>query len=136
MRRITLLIFAPLLLSGCKKTIQRIQENRIMDAMTSGQWKVVSFSHNGTSRTAEFSAYVFQFYKSKTVDAIQGPATEKTGVWEGDAENRTIMASFQNVAEPLILLNGTWKIDKNSWTYVEASIHITGDIRKLRLEKL
>lgn len=129
----TLLFF---LVAGCKKTVERLKENAVISAMTDGQWVITFFEKNGSVVTAEFSGYKFQYHKNYTVDAIKNGGVEKTGTWNGDPNAMTITASFPNAIHPLILLNGNWHIDKNSWTYVVASQTLGADTKKLRLEKL
>jgi len=119
---------------SCSK--EQIAKNAVMNAMTSGQWKVVSFKNGSTDVTADFSAYTFQFKENYTVDAIHNSTVEKTGAWTADANAKTITSTFTNATHPIILLNGTWQITNNSWTFVEASQTVNGTLRTLRLEKI
>jgi hypothetical protein len=131
----SLLLLLPLLFfARCSK--EEIQRNAVMSAMTSGQWKVVSFDSAGTSLTSGFSGYQFQFKEAGSVDAIKNGTVDKTGTWSADANARTITSLFTNGGNPLALLNGTWKITNNSWTFVEATLIINNEERKLRLEKV
>ena len=124
------------LVIGCNKQVEKIQRNAVIDAMTSGQWKVSSYKNGSTDETASFSPYQFQFKDDFSVDAINSGNVEKTGSWTADAAAKTITSSFSNAANPLLLLNGTWKVTNNSWTFVEASQTINGNSCKLRLDKL
>lgn len=135
-RGLAIVSFLLITLSGCKKTIEQIQEDLIMKAMTDGQWKITRFTDNGTDITSSFSTYKFQYYKDKTVDAINGSAVEKKGNWDGDAATMTTWANFDGVSAPLSLINGSWKIDNNSWTFVEATQTTGSGTRKMRLDKL
>jgi len=119
-------------LLGC---VKKKEENLVVNAMVNGQWKVTSFKKAGTDVTADFSSYLFQFKSNFTVDAINNGAIEKTGSWNADASAQTITSSFSNAANPLILLNGTWQITNNSWTWVEASQTVNGELLTLRLDK-
>lgn len=103
--------------------------------MTDGQWKVTNFKLNGTDITADFANYKFKYYSDKTVDAINNGTVEKTGQWDGNSANNTTWANFTGAVYPLSLINGTWHIDRNSWTYVEASQTIGSDTRIMRLDK-
>ena len=94
-------------LSGCKKAIEKIQEDAIIRAMTDGQWKITSFTVNGTDITSNFSAYKFQYYSNKTVDAINNGTVERTGTWDGDAGTMTTSANFAGAPTPLSLINGS-----------------------------
>ena len=134
--------FLPLLLliliffTGCKKTIEKLQEDAIIKAMTDGQWKITSFTLNGTDLTSSFSTYKFQYYSNKTVDAINNGSVEKTGTWDGDAATMTTSAKFIGVAAPLSHVNGDWHIDNSSWTYVVASQVVGAETKVMRLDKL
>jgi hypothetical protein len=130
-------IFTLLLLSSlfsCNK--EEMAKNAVISAMTSGQWKVVNFKDGATDVTTDFASYKFQFKEDLTVDAINNTMVEKTGTWTADANAKTITSTFDNANTPLILLNGTWKITDNSWTFVEATQTTNGGLRTLRLEKL
>jgi len=124
-----------LLLAGCQKMKENIQEDMVMKAMTDGEWRVSSFSKASEDKTAGFAPYRFQFRSNKTVDALNNGNKEKTGTWEADPANRTITSSFSNATPALMLLNGTWKITNNSWTFVEASQTVNGETLTLRLDK-
>lgn len=136
MRKVILIISVIFLASGCKKSIEKMKENAVISAMTDGQWVITSFIKNGTVITSDFSGYKFQYYSNKTVDAIKNGIVEKTGTWDGNAETMTISANFLNTVLPLSLVNGSWHIDNNSWTYVVASQNSGTETRKMRLEKL
>lgn len=125
-----------LLLPSCKKAIEKKKENIIVDAMTSGQWKVASFIQDGQDLTADFSGYAFKYYENRTVDAIHSGSVEKTGTWSENVNTLEILASFQGAVDPLLRINGTWKIDKTDWTYVESTWTSGGVVRKMRLEKI
>ncbi|HLG38817.1 MAG TPA: hypothetical protein VI461_04075 [Chitinophagaceae bacterium] len=132
---LSIVLITILILPGCKKYIEKKTEDAIIDAMTSGQWIITVFTQNSNDITSSFSGYKFQYYRDQTVEAIKNNVVEKTGTWEGNASALTISANFTNVAEPLILLNGSWHIDNNSWTFVAASQNAGGELRTLRLEK-
>ena len=126
--------FLLLFITSCSK--EKIQQNAVIDAMTSGQWKVVNFVNAGTNITTDFAAYKFQFKDNLSVDAINNTVVEKTGSWNADANARTITSNFSGAVNPLALFNGTWKITNNSWTFVEANLTVNNETRTLRLEKL
>lgn len=124
-------------LAGCKKQIEKIQTNLVIEAMTTGQWKMVSFKDGSTDLTQDFSPYTFQFKTNYTVDAIKNSLVESSGTWNADADAKTISSNFNPPAtNPLPFLNGTWKITNNSWTFVEANQTVNGVLRTLRLEKI
>lgn len=132
---VTLLILFSFLV-GCKKTIQEKKEDLVIKAMTSGQWIITNFIYNSTDITADFSSYKFQYYSNKTVEAINNGAVEKTGTWDGNAATMTTWANFSGATTPLSLINGTWHIDDNSWTFVLASQNSGGETKTMRLDKL
>ncbi|MBI5856229.1 MAG: hypothetical protein HZB42_01160 [Sphingobacteriales bacterium] len=121
--------------SGCKKAIEKTQEDLVLLAMTDGQWGITIFTQNGTNITSDFAAYKFKYYSNKTVDAIKNGTVEQTGTWDGNASTLTTSANFTNASYPLQLINGNWHIDRNSWTYVEASQTIGSDTKTMRLDK-
>ena len=121
--------------SSCNKMKESIGEDLIVNAMTDGQWRVTSYKRDANDVTGSFSSYTFQFREDKTVDAISNGAVESKGTWNGNAQNRTIASSFTNATATLQLLNGTWQVTKNSWTFVEATQTVNNEVRTLRLDK-
>jgi len=107
----------------------------VIKAMIDCQWKVTNFTHNGSIITTDFTTYKFKYYSNKTVDAINNGTVEKTGNWDGNASAMTTSANFANAAYPLSLINGSWHIDNNSWTYVVASQLIGSETKTMRLDK-
>jgi len=130
-----LIIISLACLTGCKKVIEKKAETAIMNAMTDGQWVITTFISNGTNITTDFSAYRFQYFSNYTVNAIKSGTVENTGNWEGDVNTMSIFANFPNATNPLLLLNGTWHVTDNSWTYVKATMTIGNETRTLRLDK-
>lgn len=135
MKKITIYFFLIVLLAGCKKAVENIQEDLVIKAMTDGQWKITSFTQNGANITADFALYHFKYYSNKTVDAIKNSTVEKTGTWDGDASSMTTWANFISPPYPLNLINGSWHIDRNSWTYVEATQVNGSETKTMRLDK-
>ncbi len=135
MKKLILIFVMVASLSGCKKTVENIQEDLVIKAMTDGQWVITSFKVNTTNITADFAAYKFKYYSNKTVDAIKNGTTEMTGNWDGNASANTTWANFAGAVYPLTLINGTWNITKNSWTYVEASQTNGSEVKTMRLDK-
>lgn len=137
MKNIFVLFLLAGLLTGCEKTIvETIQEDLVIKAMTDGQWRVSRFQQDAADVTAAFAPYKFQFRSDKSVEAINNGAVESTGSWSADAAAKTIASSFSNsAAATLQLLNGTWRITKNSWTFVEATQTVNNEVRTLRLDK-
>jgi len=122
-------------LTGCKKIVEKQAENAIVKAMTDGQWVITSFTTDSTDITGDFTSYKFQYFANYTVDAIKNGTVEKTGTWQGDANTMSISANFPGASNPILLLNGTWHITDNSWTYVKATMTVNSEVRTLRLDK-
>ena len=115
--------------------MKNIQEDLVIKAMTDGQWVITSFTLNGSNITPDFAVYKFKYYSNKTVDALNNGTVEKTGNWDGNASAMTTWANFSGVAHPLSLINGTWNITRNSWTFVEARQTNGADTKTMRLDK-
>ena len=130
-----LLIFFFSLLS-CRKTLEEKARDIVVNAMVSGKWSMTHFTLDGANITTDFTGYSFQFFENETVDAIKNNTVEATGTRKGDAANMNISAHFTSVSEPLSLINGTWSITNNSWTFVEAKQNPGSQVKTLRLDKL
>ena len=135
MKNIIAFIFFSLCFLSCKKAIESAQEDLVIKAMTDGQWKIVRFNRGATDVTADFAPYRFQFRSNYTVEAINNSIIETVGSWNASANDRTITSSFSNAGVTVSLLNGTWIITNNSWTFVEATQTVNNEVRTLRLEK-
>jgi hypothetical protein len=138
LRAVLLLCCFSMSLSCNKSNISPLpgsQEDLVILAMTSGKWFVKSFSVNGNDSTSRFASYEFQYYSDKTVDAIKNNSSREKGNWDGNSSNMTTYANFPAAVNPLIMINGTWKIDRNSWTFVEASQTNGSEVKRMRLEK-
>lgn len=125
-----------LVLSGCKKAIENAQEDLVIRAMTDGEWVINGFTVQGNNITPDFSGYKFKYYSNRTVDAIKNGVVEKTGTWEGNATTMIISANFTSASYPLYLINGSWLVTRNGWTYVEATQTVGSEVMTLRLDKL
>lgn len=136
MKKLLILLLVPFFFVNCKKTVESIAQDLVVQAMVSGQWVVTKFTQNSNNITSGFSAYKFQYNSNKTVDAIKNGIIERTGNWDGNAAAMTTWAEFAGAPTPLSLINGTWNITKNSWTYVEATQTNGTEIKTLRLDKL
>ena len=133
MKNLAAILFIACTLTDCKKK-SAIQEDLVILAMTTGQWKVTSFVDGGVDRTTEFASYRFKYYSNNTVDAVSNGTVQKTGTWNGSASTMSISADFPNAVQPLVLINGNWNITRNSWTYVEAGQSQNGQQKTLRLD--
>lgn len=136
MKKLYTLFLLVTIFCSCEKTAEKIGEDLVMKAMTDGQWKITKFIQNGTDITTSFSGYKFQYYSNKTVDAILNGTTERSGNWDGNAAAMTTYANFPGAPNPISLINGTWNITNNGWTYVEATQTNGAETKTLRLDKL
>ena len=124
------------LLTGCKKVKENIQEKKVLDFITDGQWRVTQLLKGSTDYVADFAGYQFQFKTNNFVDAIKNGTVQKTGTWQGDAINFTITSAFPaDAVHPLSLLNGLWKIVDGGNDFVVATKDENGELSRLRLEK-
>ena len=135
MKKIIPFIVLLIALSGCKKAVENIQEDLVVKVMTDGQWTITNFTRNSLNITTDFSGYKFKYYSNKTVDAIKNGTVEKTGNWDGNAGAMTTWANFSSATYPLDLINGTWNITNNSWTYVVATQTNGSETKTMRLDK-
>lgn len=135
MKKTLLIILICFSFTSCKKAIENAQEDALIKIMTGGQWLVTHYKKGMEDVTADFSGYKFQFKSNRTVDAIKNNIVEKTGTWDGNAYNRSIVSNFANATHPLLLLNGTFLITDSGLTYVEANQTVNGEVRMLRLDK-
>lgn len=135
MKNIVAFILLSFCFVSCKKAIESAQEDLVIKAMTDGTWKVVRFNKGTTDITSDFAPYRFQFRSNYTVEAINNSIVETIGTWNASATDRTIASSFTNAGFTVSLLNGTWSITNNSWTFVEATQTVNNEVRTLRLEK-
>ncbi len=135
MKKLLTFTLLVVLFAGCKKTVENVQEDLVVKAMTDGQWVVTSFTQNGINITSDFTSYKFKYYSNKTVDAIKNGTVEKTGTWDGNANTMTTSANFTGAGYPLYLINGNWHIDNNSWTFVVATQTNGSESKTMRLDK-
>ncbi len=134
-----ILFFIVVVIFSCKKTIEKIveekQEDYVILAMTNGIWKMSWFKEDSLLIN-DFNGFEFKYYADYTVDGINPNGITKKGTWSGNGATLTTTTDFPASANaPLTKLNGSWKITKNSWTFVEAQ-QIVGNLTKtMRLDK-
>lgn len=139
MKSFFILLCSVLLLSSCKKAVEKVAEDAIVKIMVTGQWKVTKYTKGGTEVTGDFSAYSFQFKENKTVEAIKSGSIEQTGTWEGNASDLsapTIYSNFTAALYPLTLLNGTFLVTKTGQTFVKAKKTVSAEEHFIRLDKI
>ncbi len=95
---------------GCKKTINNIKEDLMVNLITSHTWKVVKFMEGTANLTSEYAVYDFEFEKNGTVKAVLNGVTEATGTWLGDEASQSITAAFPGAGPTLSKLTGKWTV--------------------------
>ena len=124
-------------LASCKKIEENVQENKAMEFITSGEWKVKSLIKDGTNHTTAFVPYIFRFKANGKVEALVDGIIAESGDWEGNTSEATIKSNFSTTAvHPLPLLNGTWQITDGGNNYTVANKTENGETSILRLEKI
>ena len=123
--------------NGCRKQIQKLKEEKLIDIVTNGRWKVVQYleANKMDTITYIFNNYEFQFFENKKIIAFEGNVEKQTGSFNYDLNARTIVAAFDNATYPLFKLNGTWKIKDSGENYVEAEQTVEGSLHFLELQK-
>lgn len=120
---------------SCKKAVEEQYNDIIKKLMTDGSWVITKFTENGTYITSSFNGWVYKFNDNNTITATQG-ATIQSGTWQSDVSTQTITAQFANaVGDPLVKLNGTWKIANSTptvgnFTQTKNSIPYTMELTK------
>jgi hypothetical protein len=138
--KIFYMFLCSVLLANCgakDKIIEDQTMKLLMQAVTTGQWRVTSFTKGGTDITTDFSAYKFQFKENNTVDALNNGVLEKSGTWNatGDVNAQTIVSNFPGATYPLGLINGSWNVVTTTWTSVLANQVVNGETLVMKLEK-
>jgi hypothetical protein len=93
---------------GCKKTVDNIKEDLMVNLITSNTWIIVRYLDGGSNITSTFSTYEFKFYKSGKVDAVKDGATQASGTWVGSEANQSITSEFPSTSDPFNKLTGIW----------------------------
>ena len=102
--RLSFLIFC----GSCKKTIDNIKEDLMINLITSNTWVVVRYLDGPSNITSTFSEYEFKFHKSGQVDAVKDGVTQASGTWEGSESNQSITSEFPSSGYPFNKLTGVW----------------------------
>lgn len=106
-RAFSLFLLLGISLGSCKKTINDQKEKYVLSAMTTGRWFLDYYAVNGVDSTADFQAYVFQFYDDSRIDAIT-TATTQGGTWSGDPSTLTMTIRFQSQDRNLTRISYPW----------------------------
>jgi len=120
---------------GCKKLVQKIQENAITALITENLWVVHSFSEGGTDLTASFTGYEFQFNKDFTLYGLKTGSPTMSGTWSPNVDSLTIATNFPSATGDFKKLNGLFKITNSTTSYVKANRFEGATEFKLWLDK-
>ncbi len=120
---------------GCKKTIENVKEDFVINLITNNIWLVTNFTEGSDNLTSSFVPYEFKFNKDETVHGIKTGAPDALGTWKGDANSMTITSSFPNGPVPLNKLTGVWHITKTTLSSVKATRTEGGMVYYLDLVK-
>jgi hypothetical protein len=101
-------IISIVVVGACKKAINSIKEDLMVNLITSHTWKVVKFMEGTANLTSEYSVYDFEFEKNSTVRAVLNGVTQATGTWVGDETTQSITAAFPGAGTTLSKLSGIW----------------------------
>ena len=107
---IPFLVLALSVSAGCKKAIDNIKEDLMINLITDNTWKVVRYLDGTENKTADYSEYDFKFSKNNTVNAIRNGAVEATGTWLGSESTQSITSDFSSAGSPLDQLTGVWLV--------------------------
>ena len=135
MKKLLPLLLGATLFIGCKKQVENVTEDLIVQNMIKGQWVITQFTQSGNNVTTNFSGYKFQFYSNKTVDAIKNGVKERTGNWGGSTTTMTTWVDFASAPAPIIFLNGTWDVIDAGFDYLEARQTNGTEVKTLELER-
>lgn len=126
--------FALVLSTSCKKAIEKKVEEKIMDAITTGEWIVEQYKEGENNLSNLFLYYHFKFNSDGTLTGTEnGNATD--GTWDPNTTDFTILTDFPTAVDPLKKLNGLWKIKDSDWDYVKAEMQTDNGTKLLILRK-
>jgi hypothetical protein len=123
--------------TSCKKTIDAIKEQVVVDAITDGIWTVTRFTEAGTNKTTDYTGWEFQYFNNGTSVAKKTGQPDVPGTWSGNAADWTFTATFTVTPPvPLDKLAGVWTVTRavatNKGSY---SRTIGGVVYELELTK-
>ncbi|HMZ46001.1 MAG TPA: hypothetical protein PLU36_04295 [Chitinophagaceae bacterium] len=132
------LIVAMVSFSGCKKAIEKIKEQEIVNAITNGKWVVSKFVEGTTTTTTDFAGWETIYYENGTFTSSKTGETNQTGTWAGNASNWTFTITFNATPPtPLNKLGGVWTVtravstDKGSYAKTEAGVNYELEMTKM-----
>jgi hypothetical protein len=92
--------FALVLSTSCKKAIEKKVEEKIMGAITTGEWIVEQYKEGENNLSNLFLNYYFKFNSDGTLTGtVNGAATD--GTWDPNTTDFTIFTDFPTAVDPL-----------------------------------
>lgn len=125
---------ALLLSMSCKKAIEKKAANMIMEAITNGEWIVEQYFEGSNNLSNQFQNYYFKFNTNGTLTGSTDSSVTN-GTWTPNVSDYTITSDFPTAVDPLIKLNGVWKLKDSDWDYVKAEMATSGGTKVLILRK-
>ena len=108
-----LLFFVLVSATSCKKAIEAIKEQLVVDAITDGIWTVTKFTETGTNKTSDYTGWEFQYFNNGTSVAKKTGNADVPGNWSGNAADFSFTAGFTTTPPvPLEKLAGTWTVTR------------------------
>lgn len=119
---------------SCKKAIEEKKQDLVMKAITDGIWVVEQYFEGTNNISNDFLNYDFKFNTDGSVTGTKAGNTT-TGTWAGNISNYSITSNFPAAADPVLKLNGIWKLTDSYWDYVEAEMTTPAGKNILHLRK-
>ena len=110
-------LFIILAAPSCKKTIEKKQENAVKQAMVNGIWIIEQYFEGSNNISSDFLNYDFKFYDDGSVTGTIA-STTTNGTWSANTTTYSITSTFPSASNPLLKMNGEWKITDSYWDYV------------------
>ncbi|WP_341842334.1 hypothetical protein [Chitinophaga caseinilytica] len=117
MRKICLLLLWVSVLHGCSSNDNN---DNSPGAVTSGSWRVSTFSERGSDETGDFAGYTFTFSANGQALAVKG-GVSKAGSWSmsGSSRFNVDFGAKSDANKPLGELTDDWKIISVSGTQIK-----------------
>lgn len=105
---IALGVLSLMLLSSCKKDDPADTSTSVVQIVTTGSWRIASFSETDEDKTSDFSGYSFSFNSNGQLTASHSSGNT-TGSWGWDDSSSKFIISI-GVSKPLSELSDDWII--------------------------
>ncbi|TAD81093.1 MAG: hypothetical protein EAY75_18215 [Bacteroidetes bacterium] len=115
-----LFVVAVLACSGCKKAVEKVAEDFMVNLITNNLWVVDEFLEGSVNHTNDFKPYEFKFNKDGSVFGQRASMPNEVGTWQANSEAQTITSNFPVAPHPCNKLNGVWQIKKTTLSSVNA----------------